>query len=791
MRGLIAAGVLAAASAAQIVAPAPVSAQSVVSIDLPAGRLDAALRALSRQAGVSIAGTERGISSTRVGAVCGTMTAAEALRRLLVGTPFVARQVNARTFRIERRPRSAAQARNSAGQAPAPAPPVIHPPIIVTGTKRDIDARDYPGGLSVVRPAERSTPSAQMQGLDAALAEVPVASGTALGPGRNKIFIRGVADSSFNGPTQSTVGIYLGEQRLVFSAPNPDLRLYDIDQVELLEGPQGTLYGTGAIGGLVRLTPRRPNVDAAAASFWQANTLTEHGRPSAEFGGLANLPLGKGVALRALAYGGEAGGYIDDPGRRLRNVNRTAHWGGRAMLRAPLAPRWTLEAVAFGQETRMDDGQYVRSALPGLARTSRIAQPFRGRIYGGNVTLRGWLGDVELTSATGLTDHMLDTTYDSSILVPGPARQAFSEVRKIRLLSHETRLAHDNPEGVGWLLGASLLRNRDETRQLFTSLDGNSPPPFARITYRLDEAALFGEASVPLAPRWALSLGGRLATTNSSGERSFGPDTVIEPREGPARFLPLAALSWKPTPGLIAFVRYQQGYRTGGVAIERQPNGDPLAVRFDPDRVQSYEVGVRATAGGEDEARFEFNAFRVDWRDIQADLIEARGFPITRNIGDGSNFGVSAKLDVVLRGGWSFAASALGNHSHVDRLLPGGGIAQNSLPNVPSWAGTAGVARDWMLDDGATLSAGLRGRYVGRSFIDLDQQVRVPQGDYGSIDAEVAYRRDGFELALELLNITDTQGNRFAFGNPFTARNERQEVPLRPRSVRLSLRADF
>jgi outer membrane receptor protein involved in Fe transport len=69
---------------------------------------------------------------------------------------------------------------------------------------------------------------------------------TQLGPGRNKLFIRGVADSSFTGPTQATVGQYLGDVRLNYNAPDPDLNLYDIARVEVVEGPQGTLYGAGS-----------------------------------------------------------------------------------------------------------------------------------------------------------------------------------------------------------------------------------------------------------------------------------------------------------------------------------------------------------------------------------------------------------------------------------------------------------------------------------------------------------------------------------------------------------------
>src|SRR3546814_5101990 len=94
--------------------------------------------------------------------------------------------------------------------------------------------------------------------MDSILSRTASVSSTHLGPGRNKLFIRGIADSSFTGPTQSTVGQYFGDIRLSYNAPDPDLRLYDIDNVEILEGPQGTLYGAGSLGGIIPVRSESP-----------------------------------------------------------------------------------------------------------------------------------------------------------------------------------------------------------------------------------------------------------------------------------------------------------------------------------------------------------------------------------------------------------------------------------------------------------------------------------------------------------------------------------------------------
>src|SRR6201999_4194793 len=103
---------------------------------------------------------------------------------------------------------------------------------------------------------------------------------TNLGSGRNKIFVRGLSDGSFTGKTQSTVGLYLDDVPITYNAPDPDLRLVDIDRVEVLRGPQGTLYGSGSMGGIVRIVTARPDTTGFSAQTSAEGMLTQHGEPS-------------------------------------------------------------------------------------------------------------------------------------------------------------------------------------------------------------------------------------------------------------------------------------------------------------------------------------------------------------------------------------------------------------------------------------------------------------------------------------------------------------------------------
>ena len=439
------------------------------------------------------------------------------------------------------------------------------------------------------------------------------------------------------------------------------------------------------------------------------------------------------------------------------------------------------------------------------------------------------IGTLDVTSTTGFVDNALRSAFDSSVLLnvgvsnpdpgsgpprrPGgggaggggggggasspppegerrPARrQAFVEDREIRLISHETRVSGGDLDKASWIVGVSALRNRDRLRQNFVNLDPESvdPPPFADQSYQLDELSVFGEGSYRIAKTWTLTGGARLLYTNASGERSFGADTLIELAEDPVRLLPALALSWKPDGVWMAYIRAQQGFRTGGVTIERDLDNNPQTAIFDPDKVRSYETGVRAVWSGRTPVDLALTLYHSDWRDIQADILDRNGFPLTRNVGDGTVTGLDGSARVQVPGGWDLSLAGAWNDTKADRLLPDGGVAPASLPNIPEISGFARIGKRFAVGARDELGAALSGRYVGRSFLDVDQRERVEQGDYGALDAALWWERDDVGVRLEALNITNTRGNRFAFGNPFKVRTEDQRTPLRPFTIRLQV----
>ncbi len=275
---------------ALVCAAAPAHAQDRQRIDIESGQLSEAVPQLARQAGISIAVTSDRLWRARGQPVHGSFTVEDALARLLQGTGSRAVRLSETSWRIERAPASPSR---KPAQAPTPAEVAADgsedAPIVVTASKLDQNYRDLASVAHIIGGDDLSFGGER--GTDSILSRLASVASTHLGSGRNKLFIRGMADSSFTGPTQSTVGEYFGDLRLSYNAPDPDLRLYDVDRVEILEGSQGTLYGAGSLSGIIRLVPNEPDPVAFGLDTRMGVSVTQHGKPGGDIAATLNLPL--------------------------------------------------------------------------------------------------------------------------------------------------------------------------------------------------------------------------------------------------------------------------------------------------------------------------------------------------------------------------------------------------------------------------------------------------------------------------------------------------------------------
>ncbi len=758
--------------------PAGLAAAPVRSLAIPAGRLGAAIVAIGTQAGVTIGIADAALTEIAVPGVHGRMSAAAALRRLLAHSGATMVEVDAATFRIVARCHAAPD--RPATPRVAETSVAIATAIVVTASKRAVNVASYPGTVSVVE-TDAIRPGRLGRGSEALLDLQPALSATHLGPGRNKLFIRGIADSSFNGPTAATVGQYLGETRLNYNAPDPDLALYDIASVEILEGPQGTLYGAGSLGGIIRLVPVPPDLAVASLALSTGVSTTAHGATGGDGALIANLPVVRdGIALRGVVYGGIDGGYIDDPSRNARDINRTTTRGGRATLRIAPAPDWTIDLSGVIQDINSRDGQYAQRGLPPLERDSVLAQPFDNDYALASLVVRHRAGTIDLVSATSAVFHDVASVYDASTTRATPRR--YTEDDGITLLTNETRASRHDARGNGWVVGIELLHSTDRlTRTLGPPA---APSRIAGTRNTVEEASVYGEGTRALTRTLSVTAGGRIAYDRTVGSAlDAGGDTA--PRRHDVSALPSVGLLWKPDGMISLYARYQRGYRSGGLSVA----ADGVR-RFAPDSVATSEIGVRRGMAG-DRLRFAAALSFTHWERIQADLVATDGLPYTDNIGTGRVLGFELQsawrvVDALILDGALFL-----NQSRLSHPAAGfEGERDATLPNIADVVARVG-ARFTARAFGRPIALSASLDYVGRSRLGVGTALDLRQGRSIDSAAGLSIPAGRTTISIDITNLADARGNVFALGNPFGVVAGDQMTPLRPRTIRLGATTRF
>lgn len=755
--------------------------------DIAPGSLGAVAAALGARAGISVGVADPGLAARASPGVRGDLSVAAALRRALRGTgAAVVRIDDAAVAIVAARPaRSYAAARPRAITLSRPLDDGLASEIVVTASKQGTRLDRYPGSAEVLDLAGDRLATTGTGDTAAIVARLPTLASTSLGPGRDKLFIRGVADSSFNGPSQATIGQYLGEARLTYNAPDPDLNLYDMQRVEVLVGPQGTLYGSGSLGGILRLIPNAPDPAGFAATFSAGASAVRHGGNGSDVAAMVNLPIGNG-AVRGVGYWHDEPGYIDDPGRKLTDINRTKSFGGRLAVRLDDVAGWRVEIGGAFQDIGSRDGQYTLRGQPPLIRRSAFAQPFDNDFRIAFLEARRDLDWADIVSTTSVVRHDLATVFDAT---QGSTPARFIEDIGITLLSHETR-ATGGSSRAPWLVGVSAVYDISRLSRTLGPLD--RPVPIAGVRNENSEFAAFGRYGFPLLPGVTATLGGRVTFARSNGMLLGAADEeTAEPHGDEIRISPTAALSWAISPSFFAFAHYQEGFRAGGLAVA--PSGSPAeSRRFEPDNLTMMEAGIRRAPTAAHRLSFGATLSYVKWSEIQADLVDAAGLPFTANIGTGRIFGVEAKIGWYPVASLHLEAAAFANRSTLYRPSAEFLTAdERSLPNIAEEGGRVAATWQTRLADRHDLTIDASLRYIGRSQLGIGAPLDVPQGDYlvAALGGRLVLGRYG--VSLDIANAADARANRFAFGNPFGLAARDQMTPLRPRSVRIGLDARF
>lgn len=742
-----------------------------IRIDIEATSLPEAIAELAREAFVSV-GAEGSLPRMRTKSLQGRMTVDAALTRILQGTGYAARRVSATAWRIERAPNPTVTPPPAASPS---APEIAAEEIVVNATKRDLTLATAPLAASVVQftPAERLDPSSNTQRVAEHLEGLSL---TGQGPGRNRMFLRGVADSPFGGKSQATVAVLLDDARLTYVAPDPDIRLVDVDRVELLKGPQGSLYGSGALGGIYRVVTNR----ADPSQFSIGGSVTGEAVAAGEIGGggsvVVNVPLVPDVmAIRLVGYGEQSPGWLNTGNRKDSNGSTVV--GLRAGLGIEAGGGWRIDATGFGQWLQANDSNYTYRP-EAHDRPSQLPEPHDNDLVHGSLRL-AHDGATQIVLSSGYTVHDVNDRYDAtqganSFGLPNP--QTLDDDAHYRLWDSEARMTGKLGR-IEWLGGLSYVQSWQDSVRMLTDAGGTALT-IESVDRHESEAALFGEGTVPLSDVLDLTLGGRLFDTTLHEHRAVATDEGLK-ELSQTGITPSASLSWHPHPGRLFYLRYGSAQRQGGTTVN--PNGDVQAL--DEDTLRTLEAGWRETAGAID---LDFGLYRSWWHDIQSDVLLTNGLVETANIGNGSITGAELSIKARLGGEWQLDGGAMLQSALLTRDMSGLKLHDRRLPVVPSWTLRASLARGFALGSwDAKLSA--NARYVGPARLSFDPALDRPMGNYLETGLGLDARRGRWSLALEGRNMFNARGDSFAYGNPLRIFSTQQYVRQEPFSVRFSV----
>jgi len=349
-------------------------------------------------------------------------------------------------------------------------------PVTVTATRRSENLQDVAQSVTAL-----STEFIQKQALTNMydlVNALPSVSSVSYVPGQNNIVMRGISTGNGQFRIDSQVSVYLDETPMTSISQQADVRLIDIERVESLPGPQGTLFGSSAQAGTLHYVTNKPDVSGYSAQADVEIGTTQGGDPSYDVSGWVNLPLGENFALRAVGFWAEDGGYVDNVvGPTLmgettnaniaednQNVYRTT--GGRLEGLWTINPNWDLLVTGILQ--RGDTmGTWETDPYLGDNKVTRFFDEWRDDTwYTTSATLRGDLGFAELTATASYFNRKIDYEWDntnyaqwrsyyySGIYDTGTLHSETYNFQKQNRWSYEARLTSKGDSKLQWMAGA-------------------------------------------------------------------------------------------------------------------------------------------------------------------------------------------------------------------------------------------------------------------------------------------------------------------------------------------------
>ena len=529
-------------------------------------------------------------------------------------------------------------------QTPAPAAAEASQVITVTATKRNERITDVPLAVTAIGEAEiRDRGAADLRDMQYSVPGLNIQEQT---PGANRIQLRGV-NAGF-GTGLPIVGTYLDEMGITIDQQSRDslVQLVDMSRVEVLRGPQGTLYGEGSMAGTIRYLTRNPSL-TKTDGFVEANLYQQQdGGMGHRLSGAFGTPLMEGkVGLRVAAGTDKLAGWIDYPQMGLKDANGVKRYFVRPKLLIQPNDRLSISLLALHSRFEGDSDNIANVANPAVRLRSALF-PAKDNSDLVNAIVTYDLGPVTLTSSTGYLKRDLGFTASLS---GGAIR--FSADTSFKQWSQELRLSSNGDGPLQYTVGVWA---RDYTSLIDRSGTLNGAPfaPVRRAgTDPVDSksSAIFGDATWKLSKQIELSAGGRYYSDERSIQSTipaFGPVTAKF-----NAFSPRVSGRYEWSRNASTYATLSKGFRSGGF----NANG----TFYEPESLRNFEIGHKAVlAPG---LFFDGVVYYADYKDRQAQSaieISPGAFQaITKNVGKASGPGVEAAVNAKLPAGLELTAT--------------------------------------------------------------------------------------------------------------------------------------
>jgi iron complex outermembrane receptor protein len=685
--------------------------------------------------------------------------------------------------------------------------------VVVTAEKRDSTVQKTPISLTAITGADLQ--SQGITNLVEVAQQVPGVSFKTSGPGQTELEMRGLTSTGGESPT---VGFYLDEASLTPPAMAQngkvviDPSLFDLNRVEILRGPQGTLYGAGSMGGTVKLVTNQPDLQHFDVNAQGVFSDTDGGGFNHTENAMVNLPLAQGIAaLRIVGTNENISGWID---REVLNpfpleVNNStqrgnvaaapvsqdftnSNWetlrGGRASLLVKPTDALSLDAGILYQSIHQG-GPNTIDVPPGNEvhyQPFDVSEPFEDNFNLYTLTAKYDFDGFQVVSATASwTRHQLQTQdiseamqdYIGGFLGPpaafpfstadgGLGAGTISEDDYSRQVSEELRVASTGNGPWQWL-GGAYYSSFHATSHVYSYYDGfealfgtNNLADNHRLL-NIDQYALFGETSYEMPDHLKSTIGLRYYTyhsdsaTSVSGVSANGTSATLASNAQNSGVTPKVNLAYVPNDNTTIYGTVSKGFRPGGPNSPIPPPCTPAPEQFGPDSVWSYELGEKLRFA---ESRVSVNGaiYYEDWANIQQQVAPPCGYKFTTNAGKAKVYGAELEVAVIPVVGLTLTESVGYTHATNSTNLPAAGVVSGDrLLDVPQVTSNTSATYRYPLPMSQPMNLLFR---VNNSYVDSIQDITYARNTlpaYDLVNSRAGLEADHWSAMFFVDNLTN------------------------------------